>query len=239
MITVFNISLTLSPLTLFCLSFLPLALSLSFALSILLQVSLLLCAAFLLAWSPYAVISMRSALGYHVPPLNGLMASLFAKSASFYNPFIYMGLSAKFRSDLAELFRCLHQPLERLRLRSPTPSEGEAQGGGGYRQPGLVPDEVQVNLDRFKEPLPGDEALLEGGLDSRVEMGRSWSNRSVPPQREAGVGGENEERKLGGGEEEEEMASPQTDCPRSPLMGSSGAPTLHSFIRRPSDTGRL
>lgn len=152
-----------------------------------------------------------------------------------------MGLSAKFRSDLAELFRCLHRPLARLRLGSPTPLEGEAQGGGGvgHRQPGLAPDEVQVNLDRFKEPLPGDEALLEGGLDSGVEMGRSWSDNNAPTEREAGVGGENEERKLGGGEEEEEMGSPQTDCPRSPLVGPSGAPTLHSFIRRPSNTGRL
>lgn len=206
-----------------------------------------MCAAFLLAWSPYAVISMWSALGYNVPPLNGLMASLFAKSASFYNPFIYMGLSAKFRSDLAELFRGLRWPLERLRLRSPTPLEGEAQGGGGggggvgYRQPGLGPNEVQVNLDRFKEPVPGDEALLEGGLDSGVEMGRSSSDNIVLPEREAGVGGENEERKLGGGEEEdeEEMGGPQTDCPRSPLVGSSGAPNPHSFIRRPSNTGRL
>jgi len=59
-----------------------------------LQVSLIVCAAFLLAWSLYTVISMWSAWGYQVPPLNGILASLFAKSASFYNPFIYIGMSS-------------------------------------------------------------------------------------------------------------------------------------------------
>uniref|UniRef100_A0A8C7FMJ2 Opsin 6, group member b n=1 Tax=Oncorhynchus kisutch TaxID=8019 RepID=A0A8C7FMJ2_ONCKI len=62
-------------------------------------VSLILCSAFLLAWSPYAVISMWSACGHQVPPLHSILASLFAKSASSYNPFIYLGLNSKFRQD--------------------------------------------------------------------------------------------------------------------------------------------
>ncbi|XP_048084301.1 opsin 6, group member b [Alosa alosa] len=210
------------------------------------QVSLLLCAAFLLAWSPYAVISMWSALGYQVPPLTGLLASLFAKSASFYNPFIYMGLSAKFRTDLAELFHCLRRPLDRLGHGSPVPQEDGREGrggggGGGHRPLGLAPDKVQVNLDRFKESVPGDETLLDSGLDSGVELGRSWSDSGAPPEREAGVGGENEERRVGveGEREQVEMGNPQTDYQRSPLVGPSGPPTLHSFKRRPSNTGRL
>ncbi|XP_062379445.1 opsin 6, group member b [Sardina pilchardus] len=204
------------------------------------QVSLLLCAAFLLAWSPYAVISMWSALGYHVPPLTGLLASLFAKSASFYNPFIYMGFSAKFRTELAELFRSLRRPLELLRpAGSPLPRDEDDGGREGHPRP----DEVRVNLDRFKEPLPGDEPLLEGGLDSGVELGRSSSDGGAPLEREAGVGGENEERRAaveGQGErEDEEMGNPQTDCQRWPLVGPSAPPTLHSFKRRSSNTGRL
>ncbi|KAL2098988.1 hypothetical protein ACEWY4_005468 [Coilia grayii] len=66
------------------------------------KISLLMCAAFLLAWSLYAAISVWSALGCAVPPLlTGLLATLSAKSASFYNPLIYVGLSSKFGSDLS------------------------------------------------------------------------------------------------------------------------------------------
>lgn len=42
---------------------------------------LILCSAFLMVWSPYKFISMW-------PPLLNILARLFAKSASFYNPFI-------------------------------------------------------------------------------------------------------------------------------------------------------
>nr|XP_006116446.1 opsin-5-like isoform X1 [Pelodiscus sinensis] len=71
------------------------------------QVSFVICFAFFLAWSPYAVISMWSACGFQVPTLANILASLFAKSASFYNPFIYMGMSCKFRKDIRNLFQCL------------------------------------------------------------------------------------------------------------------------------------
>ncbi|XP_039394559.1 opsin-5-like [Mauremys reevesii] len=73
------------------------------------QVSFVICFAFFLAWSPYAVISMWSACGFQVPALTNVLASLFAKSASFYNPLIYMGMSSKFRKDIRNLFQCLNQ----------------------------------------------------------------------------------------------------------------------------------
>ncbi|KAM9146977.1 opsin-5-like [Pangshura tecta] len=73
------------------------------------QVSFVICFAFFLAWSPYAVISMWSACGFQVPALTNVLASLFAKSASFYNPLIYMGMSSKFRKDIRKLFQCLNQ----------------------------------------------------------------------------------------------------------------------------------
>ncbi|XP_028830292.1 opsin 6, group member b [Denticeps clupeoides] len=131
------------------------------------QVSLLLCAAFLLAWSPYAVISMWSAFGYQVPPLNGILASLFAKSASFYNPLIYIGLSSKFRNDLRDLFRCLRRPPAR---NTPTPP--------------LCPNAVQLNLEAFKEA--GD---LPGNMDSGVEMGQIDSIDASQSDREHLEGG--------------------------------------------------
>ncbi|XP_002932888.2 visual pigment-like receptor peropsin [Xenopus tropicalis] len=73
------------------------------------RVSFVICTAFLLAWSPYAVISMWSACGYQVPGLTGVAATLLAKSASFYNPIIYLGMSPKFRQELRALLCCLRQ----------------------------------------------------------------------------------------------------------------------------------
>ncbi|CAF93334.1 unnamed protein product, partial [Tetraodon nigroviridis] len=63
------------------------------------EVSTVICTAFILAWSPYAVVSMWSACGFQVPSLTSIFTRLFAKSASFYNPLIYFGLSSKFRRD--------------------------------------------------------------------------------------------------------------------------------------------
>lgn len=209
-----------------------------------------MCAAFLLAWSPYAVISMWSALGHSVPPLNGLVAALFAKSASFYNPFIYMGLSAKFRADLRELFplhRCPRwRPGAGLQLHCPSPytaagggapgilesSSKDSQSGGG-----LTPNAVLINLDRFKEPIPEEEGRVRRlGVDSGVETGRSSTGSTVPlVKREAGVGGEREDRgrKVTGGDEEgqkeeEEEQREETDCLRSPLVTYS-APAPHTY----------
>ncbi|GCC31727.1 hypothetical protein chiPu_0010188 [Chiloscyllium punctatum] len=71
------------------------------------QVSMVICTAFIIAWSPYAVISMWSASGHHVPKLTSLLASLFAKSASFYNPIIYFGMNSKFRRDVLMLLFCI------------------------------------------------------------------------------------------------------------------------------------
>lgn len=117
--------------------------------------SLILCAAFLLAWSPYAVISMWSAWGYQVPSLNGILASLFAKSASFYNPFIYVGMSSKFRKDLQALFPFLKPSA----AQSATP-----------RVPLVAqPNDVQLHLDDCKEEEE------EKNSDSGVEMGHSES----------------------------------------------------------------
>ncbi|NP_001303879.1 opsin 6, group member b [Danio rerio] len=116
------------------------------------RVSLILCAAFLLAWSPYAVISMWSALGYQIPTLNGILASLFAKSASFYNPFIYIGMSSKFRKDLQALFYCL-RPTSAHR---PTPPAPLAQ-----------PADVQLNVE--DEPVEMDHNLSEHIHEEKAE----------------------------------------------------------------------
>ncbi|KAL2086623.1 hypothetical protein ACEWY4_017682 [Coilia grayii] len=80
-------------------------------------VSIVICTAFILAWSPYAVVSMWSAWGFHVPSLTSIFTRLFAKSASFYNPLIYFGLSAKFRKDVGVLLPCTSQGRDTVKLK--------------------------------------------------------------------------------------------------------------------------
>lgn len=69
-----------------------------------------------MAWSPYAVVSMWSAWGFHVPSTTSIITRLFAKSASFYNPFIYFGMSSKFRKDMSLLLPCAKEHREAVCL---------------------------------------------------------------------------------------------------------------------------
>lgn len=107
-----------------------------------LQVSIVICTAFILAWSPYAVVSMWSACGFHVPNLTSIFTRLFAKSASFYNPLIYFGLSSKFRKDVAVLLPCARDAKDTVKLKRFKPKADaharhhhhhHAAAGGGAR----------------------------------------------------------------------------------------------------------
>ncbi|KAJ8339903.1 hypothetical protein SKAU_G00345360 [Synaphobranchus kaupii] len=55
------------------------------------KVAMLICAGFLIAWIPYAVVSVWSAFGEQdsVPIPVSVIPTLLAKSAAMYNPFIY------------------------------------------------------------------------------------------------------------------------------------------------------
>ncbi|XP_026525097.1 visual pigment-like receptor peropsin [Notechis scutatus] len=81
------------------------------------RISLVVCTCFIAAWSPYAVISMWSACGYTVPNLTNIFASLFAKSASFYNPIIYFGMSSKFRKDISIFFHFAKEIKDPVKLK--------------------------------------------------------------------------------------------------------------------------
>ncbi|XP_007246178.3 opsin 6, group member a [Astyanax mexicanus] len=91
-------------------------------------VSIVICTAFILAWSPYAVVSMWSAWGFHVPNLTSIFTRLFAKSASFYNPLIYFGLSSKFRKDVGVLLPCAREGKEGVRLKRYKHIKGKGEG---------------------------------------------------------------------------------------------------------------
>lgn len=59
---------------------------------------------------------MWSAWGFHVPSTTSILTRLFAKSASFYNPLIYFGMSSKFRKDMSVLLPCTREHREVVRL---------------------------------------------------------------------------------------------------------------------------
>ncbi|KAH1173236.1 hypothetical protein KIL84_017075 [Mauremys mutica] len=59
---------------------------------------MLICAGFLIAWIPYAVVSVWSAFGQpdSVPIQVSVVPTLLAKSAAMYNPIIYQVIDCKF-----------------------------------------------------------------------------------------------------------------------------------------------
>lgn len=69
-----------------------------------------------MAWSPYAIVSMWSAWGFHVPSTTSIVTRLFSKSASFYNPLIYFGMSSRFRKEVSLLFPCTTEGREVVHL---------------------------------------------------------------------------------------------------------------------------
>lgn len=128
------------------------------------QVSIVICTAFILAWSPYAVVSMWSAFGFHVPNLTSIFTRLFAKSASFYNPLIYFGLSSKFRKDVAILLPCARSANDSVKLKR-FKAKADARGrppaaGGGARRKGrpkqsgknYSPEPVQDREEEARSP---------------------------------------------------------------------------------------
>eukprot|EP00061_Rhincodon_typus_P008714 g31576.t1 len=52
---------------------------------------------------------MWSACGYSAPAITSVLTCVIAKSASFYNPIIYFGMSPKFRKEVRALFHCLKE----------------------------------------------------------------------------------------------------------------------------------
>lgn len=62
-----------------------------------LQMSVIMILMFLLAWSPYSVVCLWACFGNprKIPPSMAIIAPLFAKSSTFYNPCIYVAANKK------------------------------------------------------------------------------------------------------------------------------------------------
>lgn len=104
--------------------------------------------------------SVWSACGFHVPNLTSIFTRLFAKSASFYNPLIYFGLSSKFRKDVSVLLPCTHDAKDTVRLKRFKPkADGRHPAGGGARLKVPLIHAEKKQLSGNPNPDPGAGSL--------------------------------------------------------------------------------
>ncbi|XP_064196337.1 opsin-5 [Anguilla rostrata] len=73
------------------------------------KVAMLICAGFLIAWIPYAVVSVWSAFGAHdsIPIPVSVIPTLLAKSSAMYNPIIYQVIDCKNACIKGSCFKAL------------------------------------------------------------------------------------------------------------------------------------
>ncbi|MCI4383254.1 hypothetical protein PGIGA_G00024390 [Pangasianodon gigas] len=138
-------------------------------------VSIVVCTAFILAWSPYAVVSIWSACGFHVPSLTSIFTRLFAKSASFYNPLIYFGLSSKFRKDVAVLLPCTRHRNDAVKLKRYT---HKAKGDEHHRYRAEGQDECIPAYQQAKKELQAGEESVNTVPSPQSS---TCSNPCIPP----------------------------------------------------------
>ncbi|XP_012621651.2 visual pigment-like receptor peropsin [Microcebus murinus] len=78
------------------------------------KMSVIMICMFLVAWSPYAIVCLWASFGNpeKIPPSMAIIAPLFAKSSTFYNPCIYVVANKKFRRAMFAMFKCqTHQAM--------------------------------------------------------------------------------------------------------------------------------
>ncbi|XP_072261803.1 visual pigment-like receptor peropsin [Pyxicephalus adspersus] len=72
------------------------------------KMSVVMIVMFLVAWSPYSIVCLWSSFGdpKEISPAMAIIAPLFAKSSTFYNPCIYVIANKKFRRAILSMVRC-------------------------------------------------------------------------------------------------------------------------------------
>uniref|UniRef100_A0A8C5ZBK2 Retinal pigment epithelium-derived rhodopsin homolog n=1 Tax=Marmota marmota marmota TaxID=9994 RepID=A0A8C5ZBK2_MARMA len=78
------------------------------------KMSVIMILMFLVAWSPYSIVCLWASFGdpKKIPPSMAIIAPLFAKSSTFYNPCIYVAANKRFRRAMFAMFKCqTHQAM--------------------------------------------------------------------------------------------------------------------------------
>ncbi|XP_056617199.1 visual pigment-like receptor peropsin [Triplophysa dalaica] len=85
------------------------------------KMSIIMIVMFLVAWSPYSVVCLWASFGdpLKIPASMAIIAPLFAKSSTFYNPCIYVIANKKFRRAIIGMLRC--QTRQRITINNQVP----------------------------------------------------------------------------------------------------------------------
>uniref|UniRef100_A0AAQ4REQ8 Retinal pigment epithelium-derived rhodopsin homolog n=1 Tax=Gasterosteus aculeatus aculeatus TaxID=481459 RepID=A0AAQ4REQ8_GASAC len=85
------------------------------------KMSIVMIIMFLVAWSPYSIVCLWASFGdpKTIPAPMAIIAPLFAKSSTFYNPCIYVIANKKFRRAIIGMVRC--QTRQRITINSQVP----------------------------------------------------------------------------------------------------------------------
>ncbi|XP_037343212.1 visual pigment-like receptor peropsin [Pungitius pungitius] len=85
------------------------------------KMSIVMIIMFLVAWSPYSIVCLWASFGdpKTIPAPMAIIAPLFAKSSTFYNPCIYVIANKKFRRAIIGMIRC--QTRQRITINSQVP----------------------------------------------------------------------------------------------------------------------
>ncbi|KAJ1206136.1 hypothetical protein NDU88_001545 [Pleurodeles waltl] len=72
------------------------------------KMSVVMIVMFLVAWSPYSIVCLWASFGdpRKITPAMAIIAPLFAKSSTFYNPCIYVIANKKFRRSIISMLCC-------------------------------------------------------------------------------------------------------------------------------------
>ncbi|XP_056283089.1 visual pigment-like receptor peropsin [Pseudoliparis swirei] len=85
------------------------------------KMSVVMIVMFLVAWSPYSMVCLWASFGdpKTIPTAMAIIAPLFAKSSTFYNPCIYVIANKKFRRAIIGMLRC--QTRQRITINTQVP----------------------------------------------------------------------------------------------------------------------
>nr|XP_055025603.1 visual pigment-like receptor peropsin [Misgurnus anguillicaudatus] len=85
------------------------------------KMSIIMIVMFLFAWTPYSVVCLWASFGdpKMIPAPMAIIAPLFAKSSTFYNPCIYVIANKKFRRAITGMLRC--QTRQRVTISNQVP----------------------------------------------------------------------------------------------------------------------
>uniref|UniRef100_A0A672S8P7 Retinal pigment epithelium-derived rhodopsin homolog n=1 Tax=Sinocyclocheilus grahami TaxID=75366 RepID=A0A672S8P7_SINGR len=85
------------------------------------KLSIIMIVMFLAAWSPYSIVCLWASFGdpKKIPAPMAIIAPLFAKSSTFYNPCIYVIANKKFRRAIMGMLRC--QTRQRITISNQLP----------------------------------------------------------------------------------------------------------------------